>query len=447
MGSASREMRERAAAPCGAPAPPKAISYPCTMVRSEHARSGGAQCPMLPMPYMHGATPQNSADAGSPVFGLILWHRQRSSLLPYLHPMRAIEVDVRRTVVDAWRSTASIRAAATAAGVSYAAAWRWISRFRTTRRVDEKRRPGPKRVLSTAAVDTGRKLLLSGTWSGAGAISRELHRRGLASKVVHSSTLICAVKAAAATSGSPIRAYRGKPIKELSASTLAKRLAFAKANRRTHWRSVVFSDRKKFMFWYPGSMVQRVTWCRKGTRPVAKVSSHPMALNVYAALTAKGLTAVHVVAGTSKHSSTFTTKQGKSARNITAAEYQCVLTQTLLPGAQLKVGTCYTFQQDNDPTHRSAPEIVQAYNKAHGTSISVLPKWPPNSPDLNPIENVWSMVQGAVNARACSTFEEFKAAVIQELQALAKTKIASLYKSMPSRMQKVISSHGDRIRY
>ena len=49
MGSASREMRERAEASCGAPATPKAISYPRNMVRSEHARLAGAQCPMHPL--------------------------------------------------------------------------------------------------------------------------------------------------------------------------------------------------------------------------------------------------------------------------------------------------------------------------------------------------------------------------------------------------------------
>ncbi|MFN9944487.1 MAG: transposase, partial [bacterium] len=70
-------------------------------------------------------------------------------------------------------------------------------------------------------------------------------------------------------------------------------------------------------------------------------------------------------------------------------------------------GSAWVFQQDTDPTHRAAPRIVKAYNKAHGTSITVLPDWPPNSPDLNPIENVWAIVQRKVNARGCSTFEEF----------------------------------------
>ena len=176
-----------------------------------------------------------------------------------------------------------------------------------------------------------------------------------------------------------------------------------------------------------------------------------MSLNVYAALTPKGMTAVHVVAGTSKHSSPFTTKQGKPARNITAGEYQVVMHKTLLPeGNRLMggaLGSAWVFQQDNDPTHRAAPQIVLAYNKAYGSSITVLANWPPNSPDLNPIENVWAYVQRRVHARGCSTFEQFKQAVLQELAAVPHKHISKLYTSVPKRLSAVISRGGDRTRY
>ena len=365
--------------------------------------------------------------------------------------MRAIPERLRYDVVRFYEETGSLRAAAVKAKVPYGVARRWVLRYQNTKGVDERPKTGRKRALSTAAAETAKELLLDGAWSGAAAIGRELHLTGLTSKPVHGSTVIRAAKAVAASQGDPIRVFRGKPVKALTASTLTKRLAFAHAQKHTHWRSVVFSDRKKFMFWYPGSMVKQVAWVRKGTKPVAKVSSHPMALNVYAALTPKGLTAVHVVAGTSKHSSPFTTMRGKPARNITAGEYQQVLTKTLLPeGSRLMggaLGSAWVFQQDNDPTHRAAPQIVQAYNKAHGTSITVLPNWPPNSPDLNPIENVWSYVQRKVNARACSTFEEFKQAVIEELAGVPQKHISKLYTSMPKRLEEVISRQGDRTRY
>ena len=128
-----------------------------------------------------------------------------------------------------------------------------------------------------------------------------------------------------------------------------------------------------------------------------------------------------------------------------------MLHQTLLPeGSKLlggALGSAWVFQQDNDPTHRAAPQIVQAYNKAHGSSITVLPNWPPSSPDLNPIENVWAIVQARVNRRGPETFEDFKLAVIQELKGLSQQTISNLYASMRGRIDAVISRGGDRAGY
>jgi transposase len=369
----------------------------------------------------------------------------------FLGPMRAIEDRLRWEVVRLWEETGSIREAAARARVSYGAARRWINRHSKTGGVEQQPKNGPKRALDKAGEEKARELLLSGTWRGATAVGRELHRQGLASRPLHASTVIRAAKKAAASRGLPMRAYRGKPAKQLSALTLAKRLAFAMAHKNTDWKRVVFSDRKKFLFWYPGTKVKQVTWCEKGTKPVAKVSSHPPAFNVYAALTPKGMTDVHVVAGTSKHTTTHTTKQGKPARNITAGEYQEVLTKTLLPqGCNLMggaLGSAWVFQQDNDPTHKAAPQVVKAYNKAHGSSISVLPKWPPNSPDLNPIENIWAYVQAQVEDTVCNSFQEFQEAVKHELRTVPQDLIDKLYGSMEDRLRLVISRGGGKTGY
>ena len=40
------------------------------------------------------------------------------------------------------------------------------------------------------------------------------------------------------------------------------------------------------------------------------------------------------------------------------------------------------------------------------TEMTLLPNWPPNSPDLSPIENVWSMVQELVDEYTPSNKED-----------------------------------------
>ena len=115
-----------------------------------------------------------------------------------------------------------------------------------------------------------------------------------------------------------------------------------------------------------------------------------------------------LVAGTTKHKSEHKTQHGKPARSITKSEYKEVLQNTLLhEGTKLFKKACISewfMQQDNDPCHNVASQIVQDWNVANRSNVQVLLDWPPSSPDLNIIENVWALVQRQVNSSGCKDF-------------------------------------------
>ena len=67
--------------------------------------------------------------------------------------------------------------------------------------------------------------------------------------------------------------------------------------------------------------------------------------------------------------------------------------------------------------------------------------------DLNIIENVWGFVQEKVESRGCSSFEEFRDAVKEEMAAVPGKLITNLFKSLPQKMQLVVSNGGQKIGY
>ena len=237
----------------------------------------------------------------------------------------------------------------------------------------------------------------------------------------------------------------------MTQATTARRLAFCRHNKNTNWKNVLFTDRKKFLFKYPGTKVTHVRWQARGQERQVHTPNHPQAVNVYAGISIHGVTKVHVVAGTSKHKTTFTIKKGAMAKNITTQEYGAVLTSTLLPeGTRMFTNhgqSTWTLQQDNDPSHKAAGGVIKDWNTTHKSSVKLLANWPPNSPDLNPIENLWAVVQRAVDASGCQTFAEFQDTVKREVHRHGTKMARALVNRMAKRVKDCLEGNGCKTKY
>lgn len=87
------------------------------------------------------------------------------------------------------------------------------------------------------------------------------------------------------------------------------------------------------------------------------------------------------------------------------------------------------------------------YSRRHTADVELIADWPPNSPDLNPIENLWGMLEADVIAIKCESFEEFQKAVVHACSSVPKSKLAKIVNSMPKRIEEVLEKEGDMTSY
>ncbi len=92
---------------------------------------------------------------------------------------------------------------------------------------------------------------------------------------------------------------------------------------------------------------------------------------------------------------------------VNAAIYQDILEHFMLPYADKLYGDAdFIFQQDLAPAHTA--EGTKSWFNDHGVTML---DWPANSPDLNPIENLWSIVKRKMRDTRPNNADELKATV------------------------------------
>lgn len=369
--------------------------------------------------------------------------------------MSRLTTEEKWAIVLHMKNTQSAYATSKMIGCCVKTVKRWWQCYLGTGGVNLKRSSGRKSYLSGAAAERALHMLTDKQHCNSAAIvAQQLKQEGLTTHVLSRSTVIRAAKRIATAGGhGELVVKRGKPKKVLTASTKRKRMEFARRYKGRCWDDVMFTDRKRFLFAYPGSKVAHTRWVLK--KPGAEEGdsvyqpNHPYSVNIYLGLTKFGMTAVHKVSGTSKQASVFRNKRGKQAKNITQGEYEDVLLTTLLPSGQKlfsQVGLSHWYlQQDNDPSHAKVASVLCKFNKQRrgtSTKVSLLEAWPPNSPDLNLIENVWSWLQSRVNAEGCHTFEEFSKAIDKAITHVPQGMRVKLYNSMKKRLDAVLQKGG-----
>ena len=73
--------------------------------------------------------------------------------------------------------------------------------------------------------------------------------------------------------------------------------------------------------------------------------------------------------------------------------------------------------------------------------------WPPYSPDLNPIENIWGIIKTQLMKKEINKRSELIKIIKEEYDSISEEIITRLVESFPSRLHQWIEKEGDRILY
>jgi len=123
--------------------------------------------------------------------------------------------------------------------------------------------------------------------------------------------------------------------------------------------------------------------------------------------------------------------------------YTKMLIDAMIPSAErLFNGDLFIFQQDNAPCHkaRSVTELLKE------SDISVM-DWPPQSPDFNPIENLWRILKKKVGQSKPTNLNELWEKLQEAWRSITEEEITRLINSMPQRMKSAIKNRGGSTKY
>lgn len=121
--------------------------------------------------------------------------------------------------------------------------------------------------------------------------------------------------------------------------------------------------------------------------------------------------------------------------------YKTILSDYAIPSGLQLIGDNFIFQQDNDPKHRSKL-CMDFLQSQQNEGILQIMEWPPQSPDLNPIELLWDQLDRNIRQTCPSSKEQLWNSLQNYWKEIPKDTLSKLIERMPRICKVVIKSKG-----
>ncbi len=200
------------------------------------------------------------------------------------------------------------------------------------------------------------------------------------------------------------------------------RVEWAREHLTDNWSKTIFSDEASF--WVDDCHVSR--WVPHGQKYSKPREKFPPKLHVWAAISMKG------VFGPTIWRENMDGELYTDILNYNWGDIQHTFRYT----------TNWRFQQDGDSKHRCTK--AKYFFMQHKVRVLL---WPSNSPDLSPIENLWSWIKREVDKLEPKDLDDLEVAIEEVFKKIDKNLLFSLIESMPKRLKLCIESNGETIDY
>lgn len=299
-----------------------------------------------------------------------------------------------------------------------------VRRYKNEDRIESKLQTGrPKKLSAREEKQIVRKVVKNPRISAPKLKTEVLKETG---KEVHEQTIRRILK----NSGYNGRVARKKPF--ISEANKRKRLKFAKEFKYkddTWWNDVIFADESKYNIF--GSDGQTMVWRKPNTELQPQnlrgtVKHGGGSVMVWGCISSKGVGKLVFIDGI-----------------VDKYKYLDILNNNLLQSAhQMGIKNSFKFYQDNDPKHQS--RLVQEF------LLYKCPKIlhpPPQSPDLNPIENLWDELDRKIRMTPITNKAQLKERLQEEWNLISTDYLKKIILNMPKRLQHVIKQKGYPTKY
>ena len=332
---------------------------------------------------------------------------------------REIDLDARKIIIKLHKEGKSFREIGKIVERTHSSVQRVVQNFNSSGSLSSKPRSGRPRILTVREERSVLKMVKENPRISAAKIVGNV--KNMFGKDIHKDTIRKHLK----KSGYHGRVARRKPY--ISETNRKKRVAFAKEyiNKPLEfWNRVIFSDESKYCIF--GIKGRQIVW-RKNSTAFDKENLIPTVKHgaggvlVWGCMGANGVGNLHFIENIMDHKT-----------------YIDILKENLQSSAdKIDLGNDFWFQQDNDPKHT-----------AHNTKLWLLYNvkkqlcTPPQSPDLNPIEHLWDLLEKKIRLHQISSKQMLKEVLLREWENISPIDTLKLVQSMPKRLAEVIKRSG-----